>query len=72
MLKITVGDIELRWDGDLTLRQVRSLLAHVAGISAMLSLPEEPTERPTISLGFTTEIAQPEEIDLSEWFEESP
>lgn len=72
MLKITVGDIELRWDGEASLRQVRSLLAQVAGISAALSRPEEPSERATISLGFTTEIAQPEEIDLGEYFEESP
>lgn len=33
---------------------------------------EEPEEdnRPTVSLGFTTEIAPPIEIDLSEYFEE--
>jgi hypothetical protein len=67
-----VGDIEIRTDSELTLRQIKDLLSTCAGIALVMAGESEEEARPTISLGFTTEIAQVEEIDLSEYFEESP
>jgi hypothetical protein len=74
MIRVTVGEVELRWDGEVTLRQVRLLLREAAGIAVALGQSEdaEPETKATISLGFTTEVAAYEEPDLSEWFEESP
>ena len=75
MVKLVVGDVELRWDGDLTLRQLRYLLREVAGVAVALGATETETPeetKTTVSLGFTTEVARFEEPDLSEWFEESP
>ena len=74
MIRITVGEVEVRWDGDMTLRQVRDLMREAAGIAVALgqAADDEPEAKPTLALGFTTETVQYEEPDLSEWFEESP
>jgi hypothetical protein len=74
MIRITVGEVEVRWDGEMTLRQVRDLMREAAGIAVALSQTpeEEPEAKSTVALGFTTETVQYEEPDLSEWFEESP
>lgn len=73
--RITIGDVEIRTDTALTVRQLRRLLMDVAGIAAALTPPgEDPPERPTI--GFTAHLElDPDRNDLedlSEWFEESP
>jgi hypothetical protein len=74
MIRITVGEVEVRWDGEMTLRQVRDLMREAAGIAVALGQTpeEEPEAKATVALGFTTETVQYEEPDLSEWFEESP
>jgi hypothetical protein len=77
--KIVVGEVEVRLDGELSVRQVRALLREAAGIAVALAQStgqaeekeaEEP--RPVVALGFTSEIATFDEPDLSEWFEEAP
>jgi hypothetical protein len=73
MTRIVVGQVEVRYDGDLSLRQLRSLLREVAGVALTVGLAtdDEPEEaKPAITLGFTTEIAEPVEPDLSEYFED--
>lgn len=74
MIRITVGEVEVRWDGEMTLRQVRDLMRHAAGIAVALGQTpeEEPEAKPTVALGFTTETVQYEEPDLADWFEDSP
>ena len=74
MIRITVGEVEVRWDGEITLRQVRDLMREAAGIAVAVAQGSEDEQetKATISLGFTTETVQYEEPDLSEWFEESP
>ena len=74
MIRITVGEVEVRWDGEMTLRQVRDLMREAAGIAVALgqAADDESEAKPTLALGFTTETVQYEEPDLSEWFEESP
>ncbi len=74
MIRITVGEVEVRWDGEMTLRQVRDLMREAAGIAVALGQTpeEEPEAKATVALGFTTETVQYEEPDLSEWFEDSP
>ena len=73
MIRITVGEVEVRWDGEMTLRQVRDLMREAAGIAVALgqSSEDEPEPKAAVALGFTTETVQYEEPDLSEWFEES-
>ena len=74
MIRITVGEVEVRWDGEMTLRQVRDLMREAAGIAVALgqASEDEPEPKAAVSLGFTTETVQYEEPDLSEWFEDSP
>lgn len=74
MIRITVGEVEVRWDGEITLRQVRDLMREAAGIAVAVAQggEDEPEPKATVTLGFTTETVQYEEPDLSEWFEESP
>ena len=74
MIRITVGEVEVRWDGDMTLRQVRDLMREAAGIAVALGQTpeEEPEAKATVALGFTTETVQYEEPDLADWFEDSP
>ena len=73
--RITVGDVEIRTDLELTPRQLRRLLMDAAGIAAALQpTVEEPDPKPAI--GFTAHLdLDPERNlgeDLSEWFEETP
>lgn len=74
MNRITVGQVEVRYDGTLSVRQLRSLLREVAGVAVTIGLTEEAeteTEpKPAVALGFTTELATPVEPDLSEYFED--
>ena len=57
--RIRVKDVEVRTDADMTAKQVRSLLATVAGIAAAFeSDPPEPTV-----LGFTASVERlPDEL----------
>lgn len=73
--RITVGEVDIRTDLELTPRQLRRLLMDAAGVAAALApTPEEPEPRP--ALGFTAHLdLDPERNlgeDLSEWFEEAP
>lgn len=74
--RITVGEVDIRTDLELTPRQLRRLLMDAAGVAAALTpaTPDEPEPRP--ALGFTAHLElDPERNipeDLSEWFEESP
>jgi len=69
MLKITVGDVSIEWDKPVSRDTFRQLLMDVSGIAAALSQEVEEEQRPTVTLGFSTEIYQPVEEDLSEYFE---
>jgi hypothetical protein len=75
MVRLRIGAVEVETDQALDPRELKALIKYVAGIAVALKdeTPEEDAEeepRPTVSLGFTTEIAPPVEIDLSEYFEE--
>lgn len=74
MIRITVGEVEVRWDGEMTLRQVRDLMREAAGIAVAVAQggEDEPDTKATVTLGFTTETVQYEEPDLGDFFEESP
>jgi hypothetical protein len=69
VLKITVGDVSIEWDKPVSRDTFRQLLMDVSGIAAALSQETEEEQRPTVTLGFSTEIQQPVEEDLSEYFE---
>lgn len=74
--RITVGEVDIRTDMDLTPRQLRRFLFDAANIAAALtpSPAEEPEAKAPV--GFTAHLElDPERNlleDLSEWFEESP
>ena len=71
MMRLVVGQVEVRYDGDITLRQLRSLMREATGLALMLGGEAEAEEpKPAVALGFTTEIAPLIEPDLSEFFEE--
>jgi hypothetical protein len=72
LVKITVGEVELRIEGvDWTRRQVTSLLTQVASIAVALTGETEP-DPPQQPMGFTAQIERAPEVyeDFSEWFEE--
>lgn len=69
MLKITVGDVSIEWDKPVSRDTFRQLLMDVSGIAAALAQEPEEETKPTVSLGFTTEIQTAVEEDLSEFFE---
>jgi hypothetical protein len=72
LVKITVGEVELRIEGvDWTRRQVTSLLTQVASIAVALTADPEP-DPPQHPMGFTAQIERAPEAyeDFSEWFEE--
>lgn len=71
MVRIQVGEVRIDTDQPVTIRQLHTLIGKAATIALMLN-PEQVEEetRPTVSLGFTTEIAEVVEPDLSEYFEE--
>jgi hypothetical protein len=75
--RITVGEVDIRTDIALTVRQIRQLLMDAAGVAAALTAApavEETPERP--ALGFTAHLELDAERnageDLADWFEESP
>ena len=57
MIRITVGEVEVRWDGEMTLRQVRDLMREAAGIAVALGQTpeEEPEAKATVALGQASE-----------------
>ena len=59
--RVRVGDVEVRIDADLTVKQVRSLLHACAGIAVALA-PDEPERSP---IGFTV-ITERESEPLAE------
>lgn len=74
MVRLKIGQIEVEYDHVIQPRELKSLIKYLAGIAVALeATPEDDTEETqnqTVSIGFTTEIAPPIEIDLSEYFEE--
>ena len=74
MVRIKIGRIDVEYDHVIQPKELKSLIKYLAGIAVALedTSDDEPEEdnRPTVSLGLTTEIAPPIEIDLSEYFEE--
>ena len=73
MVKITVGEVSLEYDGELSLRALRRLLIEVAGVAAAITVEVEAEEEKAapVSLGFTTEIGKPEEPDIDWYFEDT-
>jgi hypothetical protein len=72
LVKITVGEVELRIEGvDWTRRQITALLTQVASIAVALTADSEP-DPPQHPMGFTAQIERAPEVyeDFSEWFEE--
>ena len=71
-VKVAVGDVSVVIHGStLSVRQIRAILMDCAGVAAPLT-PEaeaEP-ERAPLGFGIVTEIAKPDEPDLSEYFED--
>jgi len=74
VVRLKIGQIEVEYDHVIQPRELKSLIKYLAGIAVALeATPEDDTEETqtqTVSIGFTTEIAPPIEIDLSEYFEE--
>lgn len=71
MMRIVVGQVEIRYDGAVSLTQLRNLLREATGLALMIGGEAEAEEpKPAVALGFTTEIAPLIEPDLSEFFEE--
>jgi hypothetical protein len=71
VVKITVGEVTVEYDGPISLRAFRQLLLEVAGVAAAVTVEvEEEEPKTTVTLGFTTEIGKPEEPDLDWYFEE--
>lgn len=73
MVKITVGEVSVEYDGTISLRSLRCLLVTVASVAAAAQVGAEADDekQPTVSLGFTTEIGKPEEPDLDWYFEDT-
>jgi len=71
-VRVTVGDVSVTVTGAaLTVRQIRALLMDCAGISATLQTDPEPEpERIPLGFGVVTELAKPDEPDLSEFFDD--
>ena len=71
-VKVTVGDISVQIYGSaLSVRQIRAILMDCAGVAATLQTDAEPEpERAPLGFSVVTEIAKPEEPDLSEYFED--
>lgn len=71
MVRIQVGEVRIDTDQPVTIRQLHHLIGKAATIALMLNTDQvEEEAKPTVSLGFTTEIAEIMEPDLSEYFEE--
>ena len=71
-VKVAVGDVSVQiYGATLSVRQIRAILMDCAGVAATLT-PEaeaEP-ERAPLGFGIVTELAKPDEPDLSEYFED--
>lgn len=75
MLKIVVGDVEIRTDLELTPRQVHALITKAASIAVALGAADtEPVEEPRPPIGFSATIERLHEDileeDISWYFEE--
>lgn len=72
MVRVQVGEVRVDTDLQLSPRQLHRLLEKATTVALMLQATqvEEEETKPNVSLGFTTEIADPIEPDLSEYFEE--
>jgi len=71
VVRIQVGEVRIETDQPITARQLHALLGKATTIALMLNPEAEEEEtKPTVSLGFTTEIAEVLEPDFSEYFEE--
>ena len=71
-VKVAVGDVSVQiYGAALSVRQIRAILMDCAGVAATLT-PETEAEPDRAPLGFSvvTEIAKPDEPDLSEYFED--
>lgn len=71
-VKVAVGDVSVQIYGStLTVRQIRAILMDCAGVAATLTPDAEPEpERAPLGFSVVTEIAKPDEPDLSEYFED--
>lgn len=72
MVRIQIGEVVIESDQPLTTRQLHSLLGKATTIYLLMNQEtvEEEENKPVVSLGFTTEIAETLEVDLGEYFEE--
>lgn len=73
MVRVQVGEVRVDTDLQLTPRQLHRLLEKATTVALMLQATQveaDDESKPPVSLGFTTEIAEPIEPDLSEYFEE--
>lgn len=71
--RIVVGDVEIRTDLALTVRQLRRLLMDAAGIAAALAppLPASEDAEPRAPLGFTAALERAEPTDLTPpWYDD--
>lgn len=71
-VKVAVGDVSVVIHGaNVTVRQIRAILMDCAGVAATLAPDAEPeVERAPLGFGIVTELAKPDEPDLSEYFED--
>ena len=71
-VKVAVGDVSVQiYGAALSVRQIRAILMDCAGVAATLSPDEEPEpDRPPLGFSIVTELAKPDEPDLSEYFED--
>lgn len=68
MIRVKVGDVEVRTDETLTLKQVRALLREAAGIAALLSAT---SDEPTAPIGFSAIVERlPEELAAPDYDDE--
>lgn len=70
-VRVTVGDVSVLVTGQsMTVRQIRALLIDCAGVAATLATETDEPERAPMGFSVITELAKPEEPDLSEFFED--
>lgn len=71
-VRVAVGEVVVTVAGQaLSVRQIRAILMDCAGIAATLQTDPEPEpERAPLGFGIVTELAKPDEPDLSEYFED--
>ena len=71
-VKVAVGDVSVVVEGSsLSVRQIRAILMDCAGVAATLTPEVEPEpDRAPLGFSIVTELANPDEPDLSEYFED--